>query len=247
MEKRKAVEKLKKQLAEIDELKTIKRFSPDFKKWQRDTEVVIERFFGKDTRHINDFKKVNYSLRLWNGCTPDSEHQRAYVRGLEDANAFLKSFIEEIGEYYSDEKIDTDETKKGGELEPYIDVTRIRELDTIPQKEFDLKKLIQILKEINICYREKCYFGTILLVRALIDHVPPIFGMSKFSEVANNYKGSSSFKELMKHLEESCRKIADQHLHCQIRKSEVLPNRTQVDFKNDVDVLIAEIFRILKT
>jgi len=36
MEKRKAIEKLKKQLAEIDELKTIKRFSPDFKKWQRD-------------------------------------------------------------------------------------------------------------------------------------------------------------------------------------------------------------------
>lgn len=128
----------------------------------------------------------------------------------------------------------------------YIDETRINELQNISNKKFDLSKLIQILKELNVCYKEKCYFSVMTLTRALIDHVPPIFNYKTFSEVANNYLGSKSFKGSMKHLESSSRKIADQHLHCPIRKREVLPNQTQVNFSNDIDVLLSEIVRILK-
>lgn len=51
----------------------------------------------------------------------------------------------------------------------------------------------------------------------------------------------------MDHLQKSSRKIADSHLHIMIRKKEVLPNATQVDFKNDLDRLLGEIVRILKT
>jgi hypothetical protein len=87
----------------------------------------------------------------------------------------------------------------------------------------------------------------IVLTRALLDHIPPIFKCNKFSEVANNYGGSKSFKEAMKYLENSSRKIADHYLHCQIRKSESVPNVKQVDFSNDIDFLLAEIIRILKT
>jgi hypothetical protein len=50
----------------------------------------------------------------------------------------------------------------------------------------------------------------------------------------------------MQRLDESSRRIADQHLHCQIRKTEVLPNKTQVDFRNDIDFLLAEVARLLK-
>jgi hypothetical protein len=35
-------------------------------------------------------------------------------------------------------------------------------------------------------------------------------------------------------------------LHYQIRKSETLPNETQIGFSNDIDVLLSEIVRILK-
>jgi len=57
--------------------------------------------------------------------------------------------------------------------------------------------------------------------------------------------GSRSFKESMQRLDTSCRKIADSHLHIAIRKKEVLPTKTQVNFTNDVDVLLAEIVRLL--
>ena len=128
----------------------------------------------------------------------------------------------------------------------YIDESRIKELESISKSRFDLSKLTQILKELNKCYKNECYIAVITLTRALIDHIPPIFDCNNFDEVTNQYKGSKSFKESMLHLEKSSRKIADQYLHCQIRKSETLPNKTQVNFSNDIDVLLSEIVRILK-
>jgi hypothetical protein len=50
----------------------------------------------------------------------------------------------------------------------------------------------------------------------------------------------------MQHLDNSSRSIADAHLHTQIRSKESLPTQTQVNFTNDVDVLLGEIIRIWK-
>jgi len=76
---------------------------------------------------------------------------------------------------------------------------------------------------------------------------PPIFDQRTFTEVANNYAGTKSFKASIRTLDRSLRNIADQHLHSPIRSSETLPNARQVDFGNDLDVLLAEIVRITKS
>lgn len=128
----------------------------------------------------------------------------------------------------------------------YVDATRIEELKSLEGKSFDFSKLIRMCEELNICFAEGCYLAVAMLVRSVLDHVPPIFGCNGFAEVANNYNGSKSFKESMVHLENSSRKIADSHLHQRIRSSESLPNKTQVNFTNDIDVLLAEIIRILR-
>ena len=129
---------------------------------------------------------------------------------------------------------------------PYVDKSRLLELKNIANRKFDMARLIKILEELNICHKNSCYISVITLTRALLDHVPPIFACKAFSEVANNYTGSKSFKESMMHLEKSSRKIADQYLHTQVRQSESLPNQTQVNFSNDIDVLLGEIVRVLK-
>ena len=129
----------------------------------------------------------------------------------------------------------------------YIDPDRVNELQTLSNGQFDLCKVIRICEELNVCFAGECYLSMIVLTRALLDHIPPIFECSKFSEVANNYGGSKSFKEAMNYLENTSRKIADHYLHCQIRKSESVPNVKQVDFSNNIDFLLAEIIRILKT
>ncbi len=128
----------------------------------------------------------------------------------------------------------------------YVDLDRLSELYYIDNKSFDLSKLIQLCCELNKSYENECYYSCIFLLRTIIDHVPPIFGFKSFKSVVNNYRGSQSFKRSMNKLENSSRDIADDHLHTQIRTTEVLPSKTQVDFKNNLDVLLAEIIRILK-
>lgn len=50
----------------------------------------------------------------------------------------------------------------------------------------------------------------------------------------------------MKGLDEQMRKIPDSCLHQTIRKSEVLPKFQQVDIRNTLDFLLAEIIRSQK-
>lgn len=126
---------------------------------------------------------------------------------------------------------------------PIISENRLNDMPALKSAIFDFKKLIRLCEEININYREGCYLGTAMLIRGLLDHVPPLFGKSSFVEVASSY-GGKSFKGTMQHLDSGARNIADGHLHGQIRKKETLPEAQQVDFRSGLDVLLAEIVRI---
>jgi hypothetical protein len=127
----------------------------------------------------------------------------------------------------------------------YVNSDRIDELKNISSRNFDLIKLIQFCKELNFAYNAKSYLAVPLLVRGIIDHVPPIFGKNNFSEVVGGH-GTKSFQDSMVHLDKTSRKIADAIIHTQIRTKEVLPNETQINFKADLDVLLAEVYRLLK-
>lgn len=127
----------------------------------------------------------------------------------------------------------------------YVDQMRIDQLSEIKSEKYDLTRLIELCREINACYTNQNYLAVAMLSRALLDHVPPIFGVTRFSEIANNYKGPRSFREAMSHLDISCRKIADAHLHVQVRKKEVLPSRMQVNFTSEIDLLLGEIVILL--
>jgi len=127
----------------------------------------------------------------------------------------------------------------------YVHESRIVELRSVKTDSYDLSRLIKYCEELNLVFLHECYLASAMIVRAIIDHIPPIFSKKSFAEVANNY-GAKSFKDSMRNLDNSSRKISDSHLHTQIRRKEVLPNSNQVDFSNDLDVLLAEIYRILK-
>lgn len=128
----------------------------------------------------------------------------------------------------------------------YVSEERINELSLISGK-FDLSRLIYICKELNIGYQSGQIYALPLLVRCILDHIPPIFGCKNFKEVANNYpERTKSFRDSAKHLEESSRKIGDSFLHTQIRQSESLPNSIQVDFRQSLDVVLGEVVRILR-
>ena len=101
------------------------------------------------------------------------------------------------------------------------------------------------MDELNIAYASESYMTCAMICRAILDHIPPLFGFKTFIEVSNNY-GGKSFKGNAQHLQNSLRNIADNHLHLPIRKKEILPNQNQINFSNDLDVVLSEIVRLLK-
>jgi hypothetical protein len=127
----------------------------------------------------------------------------------------------------------------------YVDNKRIEELKNIKNSNFDLSKLIRFCEELNIAHKNQCYMSITMLVRSIINHVPPIFGKEKFIEVINNLSNTTSFKDSMNILDKSSRKIADSYLHSTVRQKESLPTFTQVNFSADLDILLSEIVRIL--
>lgn len=168
-----------------------------------------------------------------------------YFKIKVNASAFEEAYSKYSSLTASDEKKDPESQVVKPETVNYVDLTRIAELKTLKSNDYDLLRLIHLCEELNIVFSQRCYFSTIMLVRAIIDHLPPIFKKNSFADVANQH-GSSSFKNSMKKLDTSSRDIADSQLHTHIRRKEILPNSTQVNFSNDLDVLLAEVCRMLK-
>ncbi len=127
----------------------------------------------------------------------------------------------------------------------YVDATRLATLRRLVGRKWDVSRLVRLCEELNTAHANGCFMATAMICRSIVDHVPPIFDCKTFSEVENNYGGAKSFRGSMSHLNQSLRNIADAHLHVQIRAKETVPTGAQVDFRADLDVLLAEIIRIL--
>lgn len=162
-----------------------------------------------------------------------------------DAKAELDSLLPEIEAAL--ERLDDDDNLQIADGSTIVAESRLIELRSLVSVDFEFRKLVRLCEEINSVYSLQCYYATAMLMRGMLDHVPPVFGFKTFSEVANNYAGGGkSFKEAMDNLDKAARKIADAHLHTQIRKSEMLPVAQQVNFAAQLDVLLCELVRIKK-
>jgi len=125
----------------------------------------------------------------------------------------------------------------------YVDPSRIAALKAIQGAPHDFKRLIELCREINVAAANDCHMATAMLLRAILDHVPPVFGFNTFNEVASQY-GGRSFKGCAQTLQNTSRKIADMHLHGPIRAREDLPTVVQVTFSADLDVMLGEVIRL---
>lgn len=129
---------------------------------------------------------------------------------------------------------------------PYVDPARLEELKSVTSTKWDLQRLVRMCEELNDAFARDGFITCPMLVRSIVDHVPPIFGHESFGEVANHYAGGRSFRKSMQHLDGSLRPKADGILHTHIRRTESLPTRTQIDFHQDLDLLLGEIVRIVR-
>ncbi|OFA05648.1 hypothetical protein [Duganella sp. HH101] len=128
----------------------------------------------------------------------------------------------------------------------FVAVERLDALRKIEHAEFDCTRLVCLCEELNVCAEARCAHAVILLTRAILDHIPPVFGLNTFAEVASNY-GGKSFKASADRLEKHARKVADRMLHQMIRDREVAPEMKEVAYPQELETVLSEVCRILKT
>ncbi|OGM26853.1 hypothetical protein A2627_05560 [Candidatus Woesebacteria bacterium RIFCSPHIGHO2_01_FULL_39_28] len=65
---------------------------------------------------------------------------------------------------------------------------------------FNYEKLLILLGELNINFSKRHVYASAMLIRAVLDHVPPLLGLGTFEEVVNNYSWSQTDGRFMKSL-----------------------------------------------
>jgi hypothetical protein len=84
-----------------------------------------------------------------------------------------------------------------------VDASRLDELRGLASATFDTLRLVRLCEELNICFARQCFLAVSFLLRAVLDHVPAVFGQKAFVHVANNYQ-DGAFKDAMLHLQKHC-------------------------------------------
>ena len=128
---------------------------------------------------------------------------------------------------------------------PFVALDHIAALKRIKPDvtHYDTARLVALCEELNRAWEQRMYQATAILIRAIMDHVPPLFACISFENIASNYPGTRSFKDLMNVLQTSARKIADFILHTPIRSREMLPTASEVHFAASLNALLGEIVR----
>ena len=227
--------------------------------YEKDIEHRCDTFLSRVKQTVSDMNveqrrelspAINDLARRWLG--PHISHLQEELKNLATRLQFHDSKVQDLGFDRIFAHIDAElqlilssppvELGTGG---VFIDPERLSQLRSIKRTHYDLSRLLRLCEELDVAYAQECYHAVAMLTRSILDHIPPIFGAKSFAEVANNYSVGRSFKDIAQHLEKSSRKVADAYLHTRIRKSESLPTRIQVDARQPIDFVLAEVVRVL--
>ncbi|TNC23726.1 hypothetical protein [Amycolatopsis alkalitolerans] len=129
----------------------------------------------------------------------------------------------------------------------YVDQALIDKLEAAQAgTKWNLKKLLQLLRELNENYASENVYACHALLRAILDHVPPIFGQPNFGSVASQYRPRSSDKKYSENLEKF-RLQADDAMHRQVREREDILQFDDLPLRAWVNRLVDEVIAILES
>ncbi len=146
--KNEAIEKLKRQLDLIGEIRSSQYGSPEFKKWRQDTTTAIVYIFEENSRQFREFAGISfYSVSMGTGPREDLFQQGKFREGLDSADAVLKSLIDEVKDYWQDEPTDPEAQHSITDLIRVL--RRFREccqyLKSPPKREAEVQDIVWIM------------------------------------------------------------------------------------------------------
>ncbi len=157
------------------------------------------------------------------------------IYSVYEALAELDSLLPEI-----EEALETLDEIRAPVQKYIVEPELIAQISAIESSRIDVSSLVKMCREINSSYIHGNVLATVLLMRTVMNHVPPAFGYETFGQVLANV--GKSLKGSFDHLENGLRKIADFHAHRQMTKTEFYPSMTQVEpFKPQFEILLQQV------
>lgn len=161
------------------------------------------------------------------------------IRSIVEAH-YQRAKLFSIVDYLNEIKDDIDYRPTIISNSSFVDKDLLEKLKLARSNKFDFSKLIKFIEELNINYKMGNYLSAILLLRAIINHIPPIFRFKTFPEYVS--QANRSIKSILQKLLCEAKPISDLHNHITIRKLENLPSKNQIEpYKPSVEILINEI------
>jgi hypothetical protein len=100
----------------------------------------------------------------------------------------------------------------------YISPRVLGQLRASPNSQWDTTKLIALAEELDACVRSGHVYASHAVLRAILDHVPPLFGQNTFSAVASSHSWGRTDSRYITRLR-AFRDQGDDALHRPISKS----------------------------
>lgn len=201
------VEELRIRVTEIDSIINLNVESQEFFEWHEGVYDLLE-MAGRDI--TARFSAIKFKPDFNFGQGIEAVNVTFYKTGLSQAKSLINNFLRNP-ELYT---VASTDNRPITEIKIYVKPQAI-EMMTSYNGPFNMAKLIALAEELNDNYGRDNAYSCVSLIRNIIDHLPPIFGMERFSQVVDNYAWSRTDKALVRRLSAE-RVVGDDVPHRQI-------------------------------
>lgn len=103
MEKHKKIELLEKIKEKANSIYN-KGLGAEFNAWEKQSEMILIKIFGENSKNVKDFREIDYSLLAFSLDTTEYEFIRACNMGLDTAKSLIDVYIENINLFEEDDE-----------------------------------------------------------------------------------------------------------------------------------------------
>jgi hypothetical protein len=215
--------------------------------WIRDLGRNVSRYAG-----INDVK--SYVARVTD-LMPEAEPVAVGAESLPVAPSYRFSppiIVRQLPTSVTGFNSDPDEAS-APDPQPsapvYVDESLIKELEDMQgSTEWDVTKLAQLLRELNSNFAAENPYSCLALLRAILDHVPPVFKAPNFDQAVSNHKWGQTDKSTDRVYAlklRDARALGDDVLHRHIRKKPDLISMEDVPIRRYLNAILRHVIDAL--
>lgn len=189
--------------------------------WLSNVGAIFKKLDETDYQSYQKLRKHLYS----------SIPRKTRKHAAEQIKGFLNQKVAEYKKYdfSEDEKVTDGSYISQSIIEAFVNKSN----------KFSYKKLIRLLNELNISHTAGYPYSSAALIRAVLDHIPPLFNKLLFEDVVNGYSWGKTDLAYMKQLLDF-RKEGDDALHRPISEDEDLLDIDSIPGKMRLNRLLQE-------